>query len=233
MAVKTGSIIKYLFLLLVFLAGIYVCLTNGILVNNEGFDNQDAGNVSPQGSLCPDLLVKRNNRLLLYNSSQPLVDGSNPIVFDGLDDYIRYVDEQRRKGLHCPVLYLQQENNAQGEDVYRMRPSPFYVEGGLPPLPMEVHDNTIVTPIVDASRQDKNYNANSYPGFDPTSQYVGIYTNIDKIHDSTKNDGSGPMSDNPMDPNWGGVGKTWDSVMNGKYVGNEVTKPLYPALGPK
>ena len=31
-----------------------------------------------------------------------------------------------------PVLFLQEETNAQGEDVFRVRPSPFDLQGGLP-----------------------------------------------------------------------------------------------------
>jgi hypothetical protein len=57
------------------------------------------------------------------------VDGINPIQFGSLDDYIRYLEVQRKSGIHCPVLYLQQESNDQGQDVYRMRPSPFDLQG--------------------------------------------------------------------------------------------------------
>jgi len=69
----------------------------------------------------------------LYNSKQPVQAGVNPITFSSLDEYIYYIKVQRYKyGQYCPVLYLQQETNAQGQDVYRMRPSPFNPQAGLP-----------------------------------------------------------------------------------------------------
>jgi len=219
------KIIQYLFLILAFLAGIYVCLTNGILLNKEGFNTEERA--EGETSHCPDLLIKRNNRLFLYDTTKPIVENVNPIKFGNLDEYIAYLNQQRTRGVNCPVLFLQQENNAQGNDVYRMRPSPFYVEGGLPTIPMEIHDNTIAVPIADASRMDPPYNANSYAGFDPAGQYVGIYTDIDEIHNSTK---KGGISDNPMDPNWGGVGVTQRAIEEGKYEGSEVSKPIYPTV---
>jgi len=82
-----------------------------------------------------------------------------------------------------------------------------------------------VTPFVDSSRDDGPYNQGGYPGFDPYGQFVGKYTNIDQTHDSTKI--QAPLSDNPMDPNWGGVLYTRQQVMSGKYAENTVSKPIY------
>ena len=219
-------ILFHIFLILTFLAGIYVCLTNGILNTNpdkEGIDNNDSK------SNCPDLLIKRGNKLLLYNSNAPEVAGVNPMPFNSLDEYITYIESQKSKGIHCPVLFLQQENDTQGNDVYRMRPSPFYIEGGLPPLPLETHDNKIVQNIIDASRDNPPYNANNYPGFDAHGQHVGRYTNIDSIHNSTMNS-QDSASENPMDSNWGGINVTQQAVDSGKYVGNEVRPVMYPKV---
>jgi len=228
MKINNIKVFQYLFLILAFLAGIYVCLTNPITINKEGVEGIDGSR-----SGCPDVLIKRDNKLFLYNTSKPIEEGINPVRFNSLDEYIGYLTDQRSKGIHCPVLFLQKENDAQGNDVYRMRPSPFYVEGGLPPLPMEIHDNTIAVPIADASRQDKPYNANNYAGFDPTNQYVGIYTDIDAIHQLTQTEGPNQVSLNPMDPNWGGIGITQQAVDSGKYKENEVSPPIYPTLVPR
>lgn len=92
------------------------------------------------------------------------------------------------------------------------------------PVPMQTPIRQ-VTPFVDASRDDKPYNQNQYNGFDPYGQFVGTYTNIDQQHDSTKL--QGPISDNPMDPNWGGVLYTRNQVASGKYDDNKVEKPIY------
>lgn len=82
---------------------------------------------------CPDLLVRQGNQLLLINTKMPRIPGKNPIQFNSLDDYIYYIKVQRYKyGQYCPVLYLQQESNAQGQDTYRIRPGPFDMQGGLP-----------------------------------------------------------------------------------------------------
>jgi len=83
----------------------------------------------------------------------------------------------------------------------------------------DTNKNNNIVNIQDASREHGNYNSNMYAGFDPTSQYVGVYTNIDQIHQSTS---FSELSDNPMDPNWGGVLYTKDAVDSGKYKDDEV-----------
>jgi hypothetical protein len=172
------------------------------------------GNTPPNPN-CPNILIQKGNSLLLYNSLLPESD-TNPIHFSNLDEYITYVENRRNEGIRCPVLFLQQENNIQGQDVYRIRPSPFSLEGGLPPM--------IPNPVraKDASRENPPYNANNYAGFDPYGLYVGEYTDIDKIHDSTE---QAPVSDNPMDPNWGGVMHSQSMIDSGKYDENTVGKP--------
>jgi hypothetical protein len=74
----------------------------------------------------------------------------------------------------------------------------------------------------DASRANPPYNKDQFPGFDPMGQYVGQYTDVDAVHDSTN---SRKISDNPMDPKWAGVTYTQQMVDSGKYVGSEISKP--------
>ena len=82
-------------------------------------------------------------------------------------------------------------------------------------------ENIKKTPIMieDASRDQPPYNSNMYSGFDPTSQYVGVFTNLDQIHQSTS---YSELSENPMDSNWGGVLYTKNAVDSGKYNENQV-----------
>jgi hypothetical protein len=217
-----------LFLIIVFLVGLYVTMFYGMPVKGrcnkkEGFEDnaQKKNNVSR----CPDLLVKKGNALMLYNTTKPIIEGENPIPFFNLDEYINYLEIQRKKGIVCPVLYLQQENDAQGKYVYRMRPSPFELNGGTPSI-TEVQnpiDNKLVVKHKDSSRSSSTYNTNQYPSFDPYGQYVGVYTDIDKIHDSTS---MNKISDNPMDPNWAGTIYTQQMVDSGKYADNSITKPI-------
>jgi cytoskeletal protein RodZ len=80
--------------------------------------------------------------------------------------------------------------------------------------------------VQDASRENTNYNTNMYAGFDPTSQYVGVFTNLDQIHQSTS---YSELSDNPMDSNWGGVLYTKEAVDSGKYADDVVVPYGYDA----
>jgi len=195
------------------------------------------------------MLIQNGNILLLYNSNIPVGNGINPIPFASLDEYIQYVRQQRSQGIDCPVLFLQQENNAQGQNVYRIRPSPFDLQGGLPPVIPPMYSNESISSklnqyysgvglsnpiptqtgspnviqVMDASRENGNYNTNQYAGFDPQGLYVGMYTNIDQIHDSTS---QGALSDNQMDPNWGGIQYTNQSLQTGKYAENNISRPL-------
>jgi hypothetical protein len=180
-------------------------------------------NDDSRNSKCPNLLVRKGKVLMLYNKNEPIVDGKNPIPFFNLDEYINYLEIQRSKGINCPVLFLQQESNTQGEDVFRLRPSPFDLQGGLPQMSnLNDNANKIVT-VTDANRKNYPYNANNYPGFDPTSQYIGVYTNLDIIHDKTQ---TNKISDNPMDPNWAGTIYTQQMIDSGKYLENQVTRPV-------
>ncbi len=418
------SYLLYLFLGLVILAGMYFVFNYGSnTVYNYIFPSTPTATVvkiSPSTSPsinnarpvpdCPNVLIRKGNLLLLINTYKPPEDGVNPMVFNHLDDYILYIKTQREIGVtSCPILFLQEESNAQGENVYRVRPGPFDQQGGTQPGPaiklneiagiqqffgeapgasksnfvdsaapsafnkgaikpntdvkttmstsaldlslgprgpipsnngkltrvenistddytstlfnktkpaelsspmgitsymtknplkvvetmdpvkpistplsnsvsispqitgtsqpiatqyntpmpvsnpgapiMQLQPNIFngslgpyygppiasistppanisktVTPYTDASRDDPPYNQNNYIGFDPHGQFIGKYTNIDVIHDSTKN---APLSDNPMDPNWGGVIYTRNQVYSGKYADNAVTKPIY------
>jgi hypothetical protein len=96
----------------------------------EGF----APSIMPATS-CPDLLIQEGSRILLYNSRRANIPGVNPISFDNLEDYAEFMDWQRSQNIHCPVLYLQQSFNAQGESVFVHRPNIMDPEGGLQPTP--------------------------------------------------------------------------------------------------
>ena len=254
--------------------------TNSDTSSENGQDNGTEP-PSPDSTKCPDLLIRKGNELLLYNTKMPEVPGKNPVHFNTLDDYIYYIKVQRYKyNQYCPVLFLQQETNAQGQDVYRMRPGPFNPQGGLPTMAemsqaqmvsmnqlgvlgkfanpamgtqmgpsafnqsgpnaislgitgapiQQLRQTTALAhpkqvPYIDANRDDKPYNQGYY-GFDPQGLYIGKYTVLDKIHNSTQlqNPQTG-LSDNPMDPNWGGARFTNQKVMSGKFAKDEVSDP--------
>lgn len=228
---KAVLIIFLCFMLFSFLAGIYYCAKQRDSV--EYMDNPESTPTqSSSPDNCPDLLIRSGDAILLYNSKKPEKEEENPIPFYSIDEYINYIDIQKRKGVTCPVLFLQEETNTQGETVYRARPGPFNQSAGLPQSNQALNRDTLgrtlgrtlgPRKIVDATRENPPYNANNYAGFDPYGQDVGIYTDLDKIHNSTGL--TNQTSENPMDPNWGGVIYTHDAVASGKYHENEVVPP--------
>jgi len=228
---KSIKLIFIFFLFIAFFSGIYVC---GYYKSPyiESFDSSgnihdSSGNEEPLNN-CPDLLIRSGNSLLLYNSKIPESEGMNPLPFYNLDEYINYLEIQRKRGIHCPVLYLQEENNAQGKEVYRIRPNPFKQEAGLPSSISLYRDKIKPIPILDAVHDNPPYNDGQYPSFDPYGQHIGTYTDIDAVHDATFIGKS--LSENPMDSNWGGVLYTKNAVDSGKYEENEVVPPT--TIGP-
>lgn len=212
------------FLLFVFVLGIFFLLNNKVIPGS--YPSKKDSFVNVENTDCPDMLIRKDNALLLYNSNKPKEAGKNPKIFRNLDEYINHLEVQRSKGIKCPVLFLQSEVNAQGEEVYRMRPSPFDMQGGTQ-LSNNIYNRLDrdgkgnIVPL-DATRDRNPYNKNNYPGFDSHNLHMGQFTTIDGVHTSTIN---GLFSENPMDKNWGGVEYTQDAVDSGKYKDREVKKP--------
>ena len=190
-----------------FLAGIYFCISTNHL--KEGFS-------SSKQERCPDVLIQKGKGLFLYNSKVAQVPGVNPVEFENLEDYVEFLDWQRSQGIRCPVLYLQHSYDTQGESVYKVRPSPTDLQGGLPPTIPTAPNPTL---LIDATRNDMPYNENSMPAYDQTSFYQGSTTPLDKMNQEEQ----GLLySPNPMDDNWGGRDYTQSLVDSGFYAGNEV-----------
>jgi hypothetical protein len=215
----TTQIIFNIFLCITFLLGLYFTLYFDYI---EPTNVENMETIKADTDSCPDLLIKKGNVLLLYDTNIPTSD-TNPIPFYNLDEYINYLEVQKQNGKNCPVLFVQEENNTQGQDVYKIRPSPFHLQGGLP---SEINQTDSIDPIehVDSNRTSSTYNKNTYPGFDPYSQEIGVFTDLDEVHDST---GSKRISDNPMDSNWAGNTYTQQLIDSGKYVENEITRPKF------
>lgn len=227
----TYSLLVTLFAITVFLSGFLVIMNGGIknTPSAENMETRTAENDAP--SSCPDLLIKQNNKLMLLNTKMPKEDGVNPILFDTLDQYTQYVNTQKEKGYECPVLFFQQENDTQGNDVYRMRETPYFVEGGIPPIQMTLEKpNTEPIQVNDASRANTPFNKNMYNGFDPQSLYIGKYTVLDEIHNSTA---LKECSANAADTNWCGPYYSNDAIDRGEYKNEEVGKVIYPQLRPR
>ena len=235
------TLLTFLFIL-VFLIGLYFYAKTRGIKDSEGFTgtNNYLTNSNSRPPRCPNLLIQKGSRFYLYNSQIAQVPGVNPVEFDNLEDYTEFLNWQRSQNIRCPVLYLQESYDAQGNRVYKSRPSVSEPQGGLPPstaapvgiasqVPplMEsalepVGDDAYPNPtlLVDATRNDPPYNKNSYPAYDQTSYYVGTTTPLD-VMDMQQEKAS--ISPNAMDPNWGGANYTKELVEKGYYKGNEVS----------
>jgi hypothetical protein len=220
-------------LILVFLIGLYFYAKNGGS-GVDGFTNNQS-----TGPRCPNLLIQKGSRFYLYNSKLAQVPGVNPVEFDNLEDYTEFLDWQRSQNIRCPVLFLQESYDAQGNRVYKSRPSVSEPQAGLPPsaaAPIGIASQvspmmeTALEPIgedaypnptllVDATRNDPPYNQGSYPAHDQTSYYIGTTTPLDEMNIAAE---KAKISPDPMDPNWGGSAYTQELVDKGYYKDNEV-----------
>jgi len=218
---------------IIFLLGLYFIFCSGQI--NESFTtnlNENGEETYKIAENCADVLIEKGSEFFLFNSKRANVPGVNPIRFENLDEYTEFTDWQRSQGIICPILYLQHAYNAQGDSVYKARPSPTHQNAGLPdyyvtddllnlanknimppPSNFEMRGLFEESQLVDAGRKKNDiYNKNSYPGFDAHNQYVGKETPLDKIF----NDKSNKYSPNPMDSTWGGVDYT-EQVMETGY----------------
>lgn len=200
---------KLICIFFVFILGLYFCTCNTLF---EGFDNTTVP------YRCPNLLIQKGDHFYLYNSEIAKVPGVNPVTFNNLEDYVEFTEWQRSQGIRCPILFLQESYDAQGNPVYSARPSPTDLQGGLPSQAIGTQP---ITKLFDAGRDDPPYNKNSFPGFDQQNQYIGLNTPLDQLY----HDNNSKVSPNPMDTRWGGETYTRNLVESGYYVDREVTKP--------
>jgi len=133
---------------------------------------------------------------------------------------VEYLDWQKHNNVTCPILFLQRSYDAQGKEIYKMRPDPLDLQGGLPSVVPMGEQPMKMTKLIDAGQDDKPYNTNSYPSFDPMSLNQGEYTPLDKMFNIQER--TQKYSDNPMDDNWGGQSYSQKAVDSGKFVGDEV-----------
>lgn len=226
---------KFILIFAMFILGIYFIFTQGKGIGGEivkeGFDLH-----TKLDTHCPNVLIQKGNVFYLFNTNRAKVPGVNPLQFNSLEEYIEFTDWQRGQGIRCPVLYLQESYDAQGNAVFKYRPSPTNPQGGLQEtrLDMENHmpsdygvrDETeqpesellsnvhiANSKLLDAGKDDYPYNKGDVPAFDAKGQYQGINTPLDKMFHS-----NGIVSTNPMDNNWGGNKYTQLALDKGEII---------------
>ncbi len=207
---------------IILISSLFIIATYFVL-NYTSNDFKEALTMGKDGidSNCPNILIQKGSQLYLYNSKKHTVPGVNPVTFNNLEEYTEFLDWQKASGVICPVLFLQQSEDTQGESTYKIRPGPTDLQGGLPPVSsIGMHPpRRRVTKFLDASRDDRPYNLNSYPGYDNSNIDQGELTPDMMLDYITQVTGQSP---NPMDTNWGGSDFTQGLIDAGYYRDNSV-----------
>ena len=190
---------KWIFIAVIFLAGLYTTLTYSSNEFKEGFGGKPR---------CPDVLVQEGDELLLSNSRLANIPGVNPVRFKNLEEYAEFVRWQHSQGIECPVLYYRKTFDAQSHEGYLPAP--------LPPIPMDVNPADL------SKYADKPpMGSETYPAMDPHNQDIGADSKLDEYHFVGE---TMPMSANAVDTNWGGADFSKRAIDMQLYKGNEVYK---------
>lgn len=171
---------------------------------------------------CPNMLIEKDGKYHLYNSKKKIVSGVNPITFNNLEDYTKFIEWQNNKNISCPILYLQYSTDAQNNELIQVKPSIFENEGGstIKIKDLLQEDNVVENQILDATKDNNAvFNTNMLNGFDSQNQDIGLDTPLDKIFHQPGN-----KSVNPMDPHWGGKDYTLNAVNRGDFEDRYVYK---------
>ena len=245
---------KLLVIIAIFLLGLYFIYHSN---NIEAFTSQNdtsntvattdtkggvGGHPQKMSENCPDVLIQKGAALFLYNSKRANVPGVNPIRFSNLEEYTEFTEWQRSQGILCPILFLQHAYNAQGEPVYKARPSPTNLQGGLPDYYVTQHilgnmtnsNPNIIPPPATVPVRGFTGNNNIDNIVEPSTKAADCADSADSVlafnSSSLKYEPDAPLdnlynkgvSPNPMDANWGGIDYTEKLVQAGYYKDNEV-----------
>lgn len=175
--INKNNYFKIFLLLTIFCLGLSFVITNKPKTLLEGFNSSNQ---------CPNILIQKGTDIYLYNSNLATIPGRNPIRFNNLNEYIRYLQWERSQNIRCPILFLQHTYDSQGNVVYKQRSSLFEFEGGNPPISTFGNSNQ-KSMLLNANRNRPPFNKNQFPGFDPENQYVGLVTPLDKMINDRNN----------------------------------------------
>ena len=131
---------------------------------------------------CYDLIEKKNNRYHVYNSKRELIPGLNPLIFDNLEDYKKYMEWKQDNGSDCPAIYFDRKYTTQNKLGYQLAKNPVSVSVfTLPPKDNTsiIKDNGDIRYSRDLFNSELVLSKSHYPGFDPTDQDIGKKNKID------------------------------------------------------
>ena len=187
---------------------------------NEGFEGPIDNSLR-----CPNMLIQKGARYYLYNSKIARVPGVNPIAFNNLEDYVEFLEWQHSVGIRCPVLYLQNTYDAQGNRVYKIRPSVTDLQGGLPST------NQMATTQMYNNQMNPNVPADQFEQSFPVDQSLpdqfeqSLQSYQPPNTNATYNEQNNLLySPDAMKPNWGGKDYTDNAISSGAFKEDEVYK---------
>ena len=189
---KEINFIQLIMLLIIFVLGFYFIFKNPIFEQFEvDINNTKYTTIKPKifNKNCPTTLIQKGPEFYLYNEKNAKIPGVNPLKFENLNEYVEFLNWQRSQGIECPILYFQETYDAQGNRVYKVRQSPTELNGGLQDLVFGTSNdgdpgNTIKGEalLLDGGVDDPPFNNNSFPGYDPDNQYIGLKTPLDDLY---------------------------------------------------
>lgn len=214
--------LRLILIFIMFILGLYYIIyyvSNtklGLGIKKENFENR-------LNYRCPNLLIQKDSDFYLYNSRLANVPGVNPIRFNNLEEYVEFIEWQKSQGIKCPILYLQQMYDAQGNPVYKQRMSPCDLMGGLNDYPA---NSLFYQPFESLPNKDymNQYDANQMlliqeqnniltSPIDGSDSFDSVYTSNNNVTGS---------SADAMSSNWGGKEYTRKLVDEGYYDSDKV-----------
>ena len=196
-------------------------------INSYKYYETPANNTNTSVTQCPNMLIEKDGKYYLFNSRKKVASGVNPITFNNLEEYTKFIEWQNNKNINCPVLYLQYSTDAQNNELIQVKSSLFENEGGLPSQLKDFLNDDSQDEILDATKDNNEvFNKNMFNGFDSQNQDIGSDTPLDKIFHQPGN-----KSVNPMDPHWGGKNYTLDAVNRGDFEERYVYRKPHEKIG--
>jgi hypothetical protein len=139
--------INLILILIIFIIGLIFFCNNSRLKYIEKFDNINNNNKN-----CPNILMKKNNQIYLYNNNLAHIPGINPIIFKTLEDYAQFVEWQQSQNIDCPILFLDTTYDTQNNEVYKITSNPFSQSEILLEPELIIPNTNTITPLYNANR---------------------------------------------------------------------------------
>ena len=172
---------------------IIICILAGIYFYTRTYTLETMSVMGGTSGRCPNMLIQKGAAFYLYNTKLAEVPGVNPVRFNNLEEYVEFLDWQRSQGIRCPVLYLQEVYDTQGNMTYKARPGVTDPQGGLPPTTASLDANVTQfpsTPGIPANENPAIPDQSSIPSssyaIDPSNRYPNLERTL--LVDATTND---------------------------------------------